>query len=280
MCFSYARQGEDFDETAAEQLDEQMEGEDELCTSIVDAIGFLIKFHGRAVYPHLRDQVIPFATSLLDTEQFPQLQTAGLCVLDDIVEFCSPDAHELVVPLLPYVLRFMASPDPTQRQSAVYGAGVLAEHGGDSVTPHAGEMAHALLEVIEHPEAREDGNEHCADNAASALRKLVVHRAHCRGVDVDAAMNAIREYLPLRADAIEAREMHHWFLDSLASREPALVGNEGEFISHCLFSLAQAIGMHHMYIEDDEEEALFSDEDLHRIPAILTSLEVRFPHNA
>jgi hypothetical protein len=56
-------------------------------------------------------------------------------VFDDIVEHCGSASMILFQHFLPSVLEYTSDVDPSVRQAAVYGAGLVSQMGGDSIAP-------------------------------------------------------------------------------------------------------------------------------------------------
>lgn len=248
-----------------------------MLSSIVDAIGFLVKFHGANILPLVNDHLVPFAAGLLDDEHFPSVQTAGMCIMEDLIEHGGPAAAPLADPLVPYLLQGLGSPSPEQRQSAAFGSGVVAAVESEQVSRHASDFVQGLLEIVWDPEAREGANEVCTDNAVSSLIKFARFRAREAGVDAESIMSVVRGYLPVTADAIEARVVHAWMVDALGRGDPLLLGHDASHVPHVLQVIVHALLAHHAKTEDDPDEGIFRPEDLEALPAALEGLQKSAP---
>ena len=143
------------------------------------------------------------------------------------------------------LLQGLASDIHPIRQSAVYGAGVLAEVGGPAFTPLLPQVIQLLTASVQHPvrwatstailpphavftvalvwrvlqaAASERAAEVTKDNAVSALVKLLSSRGEeivASGVDPKSVLQVILSALPLCGDDDEARVVHAWVVEGL-----------------------------------------------------------------
>lgn len=188
---------------------------------MVDSVGYLIKQHGEPIFDVMSKGIGPFLLQWLPdkTEVNAPLRAAAVCLCDDLVEFASPKAQALVPTFVPHMLDCMTASASLLRQPAVYGAGVLAEHGGASFDPFISDVVQRLGAVIQAKGARDPDNENVTDNAVSSVIKLVKFRAAKLPVDKEVLLRMALDYLPLKADGIEARLIHGWMVDGLIARE-------------------------------------------------------------
>jgi hypothetical protein len=59
------------------------------------------------------------------------------------------------------------------RQAAVYGCGVMGQHGGPTYAPACAEALGKLMKVIAAPESRSEENINATENAISAVTKII-----------------------------------------------------------------------------------------------------------
>jgi importin-5 len=148
------------------------------------------------------------------------LRHAAVCLCDDLIEFASPAAHTILEAMLPALIDILSTSEiPTLLQAAAYGVAVCAQHGGAQVTPYVKPMLSCLFRSVTAADARTGEKENATDNAVSALLKIAEFRAGAPGVDVDTIMSGVVAYLPIKADGVEARQVHGQVVQAIASRE-------------------------------------------------------------
>ena len=128
---------------------------------------------------------------LLQNNQ-PQFRTAGICIVDDVIEFCGEETHALIPTFLPFLMQALADDHPGVRQCAAYGVAVLAEHGGDAFTQSVPEALQLLGAMVTAEDAREEENAGATDNAVKAIMHLCKFRAGVPGFDVNEALVQVR----------------------------------------------------------------------------------------
>lgn len=278
----------DADEEEAEKLREELAPEGDFMSHCVDATGYLIKTYRSAILPALGKVMYPYVSGFLgEKAAFNEpLRAAAICMVDDVIEHCSPEAHVLVPAVVPAMLEAASKDaDPYVRQAACYGLGVCAVHAGDAFVPFAATAAARLYAVVADKAARHEDNLLPTENALSALIKLAKFRGTVAGVDPNAIMAGALAVLPFKADGIEARCVHGWLIGGIASGDPLWVGPDGSRFPAALTALANALVAHKVNMDgaaaagdDDEEEedtddALILPVHLAQLPAIFAALK-------
>jgi len=106
--------------------------------------------------------------------------------------------------LSPHVLDCMRAPQPTLRQAAVFGAGILARNGGPAVSPLLPALVRGLEEQLALP--KDSAMAACRDNVVAALVRVVQSRAgEIPPADIRRIVTSVLRSFPLRVDSIEAR---------------------------------------------------------------------------
>jgi hypothetical protein len=260
----------DLDEEDRAALEEELGQEDDIITSLTDIVGYCIKQHGAAVLPWLAI-VPPPNPSQPDAERLPALgaymlgwldkradvdvpmRAAAVCLLDDLIEFASPQSHVLLGHFLPVLQECVTHASPLLRQPSTYGVGVCAQHGGDAFAAAVPALFERLVPAIRTEGAREGDMHGATDNAVSALIKLAKFRpalVHAQGV-----MPGVLAYLPLRADSIEARLVHGWMVDGLAASDPLWCGAGNAQVPALLRALAKTLLLHKQRSSSEAEAA-------------------------
>lgn len=118
------------DEEDLAVLKEENKNEHELQISLAEIFGILFKTHK----PHCNDLVQKLITGVLPEiakQTTKHSQKFLLFVLDDMVEFLGPDFLGPVYPqIVTQICSYSGSKFSAIRQAAVYGVGMIAQHGG------------------------------------------------------------------------------------------------------------------------------------------------------
>jgi hypothetical protein len=288
----------DLDDEDRAALEEELGQEDDIITSLTDIVGYCIKQHGAAALPWLA--VVPPPPADPDAEPLPALgadmlgwlgrpadvdvpmRAAAVCLLDDLIEFASPQAHVLLGHFLPVLQECVTHASPLLRQPSTYGVGVCAQHAGDGFAAAVPALFERLVAAIRAEGSREGDMHGATDNAVSALIKLAKFRpalVHAQGV-----MPGVLAYLPMRADGIEARLVHGWMVDGLAAEDPMWCGAGGAQVPALLRALAKTLVLHQQRArseaeaaaaaggdeeeeDEDDDEPLFEDAALRKLAA-------------
>ena len=265
----------DADEVDKELLMQGLSSEDELVRNVTDIIGYCIKMRGPEILNILfadstfdedGDETLSLGNYLMTYLEKKEdinihMRAAAICLLDDCIEYASPASHELLPTFIPVLKECLCHPNTSIRHPSLYGAGVLAQFGGNQVTPHIEELVEILIAAISEENAREGDMECATDNAVSALYRFIKYRPN--DVDIESIMNGILTYLPLKGDAIEARFLHGELIHGIATMDPIWIGSKGENVPLCLTALAKALRQHKLNMSENEKaEEEGEDDDL------------------
>lgn len=282
--------GEWDDEAQALALDGEAE-DAELLHNMAELLGVLLRTHGAKFLPSIIPQVLP---ALLDMAQPYQGEEeddeneycddgaaprkAAIYALVDVVEYgsaagVSPMLQVLVSPLL---YACASDQDPSTRQAAAYGLGVVACGGyKESFAPLVSDTITALHSCISMSEEWFDhntdvnqdddslGDKLAADNAAAALGRVCEyltqreseHDAEGKALspisgkegetDATSLWGQLIEWLPLRLDAVESHRLTLQICRILSSSTKsrhlvALLRADGHRLPRVLRVLAEA----------------------------------------
>lgn len=129
-----------------------------------------------------------------------------------MVEFLGPDFLGAVyTSIVQQICTFSTSKFAAIRQAAVYGIGMVAQHGGVAFQPLSNGCLLSLKNAIEFPmdhatkekKSKTTQFYHAKDNAIAALGKVLKHQAS--SVDVNMLMPFWLSHLPLTHDFEEAK---------------------------------------------------------------------------
>ena len=88
-------------------------------------------------------------------------------------EFCGPACAQYQSYFLQPLVQYCKDKQPEVRQAAIYGCGILAQHGGEQFAQTLSMVMPILVETIIAPDAREPENMTVTENALSAVCKIL-----------------------------------------------------------------------------------------------------------
>jgi hypothetical protein len=244
------REDPDCDEAMIESLMEDMEDEAGYTTSVLDALGWIIKTYGQSFHSIFTDHLSETARSLC-SNQLGHVRAAGICMLDDVLEHCGPSTATTVVPaLLAAAGQGMASEEPMVRQASVYGLGLCARFGGATFSDDvARQCLPQLIQYVRYWRTTDIRSAAAMDNdnvdaptdcAISAVCSVASHRPN---VASEAVWVEWLSWLPLDSasgDRLEAMDVHKVLLDQTIGNNVHILGAKSERLPAVLSVLARA----------------------------------------
>ncbi|CAM9997880.1 unnamed protein product [Discosporangium mesarthrocarpum] len=224
--------------------------ENDLLTSAVDGIGWVIKTKQAAFLPLFESKLFPLVSPVLGQGTLGSLRSFGLCMCIDIVEHCGEGGQGVIPTLLPALLQASKQAGyrrkaHTHGQACAYGLGAVAEHGGDAFNAEASRsvalLARLIQDRVRHAQRydpkiytdmqtrmadrdpEDSDKEAVFDNAVSALLKLMIFR----GPAIEAGGGSLLSCLPLKRDMTEAHDCHRRVVDLALDLDPLVVGVPG-----------------------------------------------------
>lgn len=194
----------DDDEEADEEEESEIEAEGELLGTCAALVVELLRQHGSAAVGIVEAQLLPHVQPWLLGGDTTRL-ALGLETLGAIIEHAGREhAKKYVAAALPLLSEHAASEESRLRRAALYGLGVVCEHGGKLLSRSAAaELAQRLLAILTDPAARFSANVEASEAAAAALGKMLVHRPNAI-VDPATMLPAWVAWLPLRYNEDDA----------------------------------------------------------------------------
>lgn len=255
------------------EREEQDEWEEDLLTSAVDGIGWMIKGGREAFFPTFESMLKPLVLPLLRQEEEdeegntvtplvpmpPSQRSFGLCMCIDVLEHCGAQGRQSVLPaLLPSLMRGCHDEVSSTRQACAYGLGVAAEFGGEEMGPQSPEVLRLLLALVAQGRDFDQGEDleidSVTDNAVSAAFRVVFERlpvlaASLAGhpvrdmseasAQLRPVLSSLLSVLPLKADVAEGHDCHRRIVNlALARNELLLGGNSGDHVAELLSAMA------------------------------------------
>lgn len=247
---------------------QQLKEEQKLMTPLVDSIGYSLKILGRAFAPLFDQKVVPLFGRFLLPNADSRARWSAVCLFDDCVEHCGPEAASRFAPqLLPAVVAGMQdASDEDLVQVSIYGIAQIARYSPTSISAtHADSIIPALIAMSNKPKDSAN-NIFIHENCVSALASLVLFpSASFRGkyIKTETAAQILLDNMPLTFDPDEAKVCSTGLCD--------LVQSASIPITRFTQSLIRVIGETLALVADDEEVA--TESTCERMAAILTHLQ-------
>jgi hypothetical protein len=179
----------------------------------------VFKYHGPNFLRHW-ERLQNTYQAFLDSNDPTQRQW-GLCIMDDVLEYCGPQSSQYANLIMQPLLRGCRDPSPAIRQAAAYGIGVAARHGGEAWSAFLGGAVPLLFEVMTVPDARNEDNIYATENACAAIAKIL----HFNASAVTAPDQIIAEWintLPITNDEEAAPYAYLYLAELISKQHPAV----------------------------------------------------------
>ncbi|EDW13655.1 importin-5 [Drosophila mojavensis] len=217
-----ARNEEDYDDGVEEELAEQDDTDIYILSKVVDIIHALFLTNKAQFLPAF-DQVAPHFVKLLDPNRPFADRQWGICVFDDLIEFCGPACTPYQQIFTPALLKYVLDKSPDVRQAAAYGCGVLGQFGGDQFAHTCAQIIPLLVQVINDPRSREIENINATENAISAFAKILKYNKSALS-NLDELIAVWFSWLPISEDPEEAVHIYGYLCDLIEANHPAILG--------------------------------------------------------
>jgi hypothetical protein len=190
----------------------------QLITSLVDCIGYILKSNGVNFLKTFEDQVVPLLGPYLVQSASGDdraAQHAAICLFDDCVEHCGPNAAakygKMLVPGIVDVLATQRKRDDSDElvAAAVYGVSQLARHApANLLVSVINGIVPCLVEISDSYHVDSDNT--LAEGAISALASLLLFpcapfKNFSSDIDTASVLEVFLNAMPLLADETEAQ---------------------------------------------------------------------------
>jgi hypothetical protein len=158
------------------------------------------------------ERLIPYYDKFINSNDPTERQWA-LCIIDDLLEFCGPEAWKYRQHFVGPLVAGLQDPTAANRQAAAYGVGVAAQYGR---APFADFVAHTLPHLFaatQLPKAREEDHVYATENVCASIAKIL-HFNNSKVPDVQTVVNHWIGTLPIVNDD-EAAPFAYRFLAEL-----------------------------------------------------------------
>lgn len=166
------------EEAEAEEGDEDnlsiayaIEDDQTLLSDMNKSFHTIFKHQGSTFLPAWQ-RLLPVYDAFIGSADPTQRQWAT-CIVDDMVEFCGPDAWQFKDHILQPLLNGLSDANGPNRQAAAYGVGVAAQKGGPAFNEFVAASIPALFQVTQHPGARLEEHVFATENASASIAKIL-----------------------------------------------------------------------------------------------------------
>lgn len=254
---------------------DQLQVEEQLLTPLVDSIGYTLKFLKQSFLPLFEKYVVPALGPKLEDQSDPRATLSAVCLFDDVVEHCGPEAAAKYAPrLVPAVVSILQQPSNQENvellQAAVYGVAQISRHAPNAIQegPHLPPILHCLLALTAVSKEEAGDNVYLVEMAASALAALTLLGPYpqVKFVPQDTLVESFLRHLPILQDDDEAKICHMGLCHLVESGSISL-SNESYSIQ-----VARIIG--DVLVEvNGGEDGLVSPDTLERLSSILYQMQ-------
>eukprot|EP00210_Caulerpa_lentillifera_P001229 g1185.t1 len=205
--------------------DDEEEEELEVLDEISTVLSSFMKKFGDYVM-HYIGSLMPFIQQLLEKGRLSVEHKIGICILDDILEYCPQAGNNYLHEFLPFLVSGSTNSDANIRQCSIYGLGIVAGKYPEAFQPLISALVPELVTVIQHPSAKSKENELATDNAISTLGKIM-HQFPDK-IDSEIVEQIWMKNLPLLHDDMEAKSMHELFINMVEQHDVRIFGVSNE----------------------------------------------------
>lgn len=233
-----ARNEEDYDDGVEEALADEDEADTYLLSKIVDIIHSLFMTNKANFLPYF-DTIVAHFVKLLEPARSWSDRQWGLCIFDDVIEFCGPSCIQYQQIFTAPLLQYVSDKSPEVRQAAAYGCGVLGQYAGEQFALTCAQAIPILVQVIQDPKSREPENVNPTENAISAVTKILKYNNSALQ-NIDEIINAWYSWLPVVEDEDEAPHIYGYMCDLIQANHPVILGANNSNLPRIVSIIAQA----------------------------------------
>lgn len=217
-------------EDEAEELLMQIEDDQTLLSDMNKAFHSIFKYHG-AAFLRPWERLMATYESFLNNASDPTQRQWGLCIMDDVLEYCGPESIHYANYIMTPLIEGCRDPSPAIRQAAAYGIGVAAQKGGQAWAQFLGGSVPALFQATQTEDARSDDNVYATENACAAIAKIL----HFNSSAVPNQEQVIAEWvntLPVTNDEEAAPYAYAYLAELITKQHPAVGQRPADVFVH------------------------------------------------
>lgn len=194
-----------------EDYKSQLRAEDALLTPIVDSVGYLLKFFRHQFAPLFDRYIVPVLSGYLSSTADVRARVASMCLYDDCVEYCGPDAAAKYAPsLVQGIVAVLVGPmlERDLVQAAVYGVSQVVRYApSNSLAGSIQTIVYQLLALTQGSKEESGDGIYLFEIAISALASLTLLGPFqdLKFVNRDIVLNRFLDNIPFEQDEDEAK---------------------------------------------------------------------------
>eukprot|EP00934_Nitzschia_sp_Nitz4_P004493 Nitzschia sp. Nitz4//scaffold60_size111251//18533//21999//NITZ4_004140-RA/size111251-augustus-gene-0.119-mRNA-1//-1//CDS//3329555543//4483//frame0 len=192
----------------------QLTAEQQLLTPLVDSVGYTLKFNPKDMLTTFEEQIIPLLGPKLADQSDMRASLAAICLFDDIIEHCGPEAatkHTVALERGIVTVLEQHPDDLDLVQAAVYGICQIARYGPrGSLSAHLPSIFRCLLDLTNKPKDQTGDYTYLSELAASAIMSLSLLGpfGEIKFVSRDTLLTSCLNHMPVLHDEDEAKICH------------------------------------------------------------------------
>ncbi|CUS09667.1 unnamed protein product [Tuber aestivum] len=194
----------------------------------------IFKHQGVSFLPHW-ERLLPFYDTFITSPDPTQRQWA-LCIMDDVLEFCGPEAWKYQNHFVQPLVSGLSDPIAANRQAAAYGVGIAAKNGGPMFSEFVAATIPKLFEVTQHPQGRQEDHVFATENACASIAKIL-HFNSSKVGDVQAVVQAWVGTLPIVNDDEAAPYAYLFLVQLIEGKNAAVLGNVPQIFDYVVRAL-------------------------------------------
>ncbi|KAI1100067.1 ARM repeat-containing protein [Jackrogersella minutella] len=221
-----ARREEEKEGAAAEDAEDEadeiliaIEDDQTLLSDMNKAFHSIFKNHG-AIFLQPWERLMATYESFLTSEDPTQRQW-GLCIMDDVLEYCGPESVRYAQAISNALLEGCKDPSAAIRQAAAYGIGVAAHRGGTPWSQFLATSIPYLFQATQIPDARGEEAIYATENACAAIAKIL-HFNKQSLQDPQAIATQWINTLPVTNDEEAAPYAYGYLVELIEQQHPAV----------------------------------------------------------
>ncbi|KAI0394453.1 armadillo-type protein [Xylariaceae sp. FL0594] len=207
-------------EDEAEDLLIAIEDDQTLLSDMNKAFHAIFKNHGAIFLPHFERLMSTYEAFLTSSD--PTQRQWGLCIMDDVLEYCGPESVRYAQLIGAALLQGCKDSSSAIRQAAAYGIGVAAHHGGAPWSQFLATSLPYLFQATQVPDARGDEAVYATENACAAVAKIL-HFNKQAVPDAQAVASQWVNTLPVTNDEEAAPYAYGYLVELIEQQNPAVI---------------------------------------------------------
>lgn len=228
------RKDEDY-EPGSECSDDE---DDDCLSGIASVLHALFSVHREKYLPYFQ-RLIEYFVKLSVTDQhvpWTNRQTA-ICVWDDVIEYTGQESINYRDYFLPLLTGGIVDQNSSIRQASLYGIGQLAQQNGATFIEYFQQIMPSMIQLITHPEARDDEQVSATENAISAIGRIL---RYCPQIpNHDELLKHWISWLPIWEDDAEVPVVMDFLLQLIHQQNPIVIGANSSNVPHLVAIVAE-----------------------------------------